>query len=177
MKPSNAVHALLLVLVLHASVVSAQFGEIRPGVRIRVDAPGVVADRLDATVISSTADTLMVASPDMAPLAVPVSRITSLEISRGRSRTKGAIFGAEIGGGIAVAFGLATMGDRCGGCKTSYQPNAVSYVLEGVSVYAVTGAMIGAIAGRERWESFDLRQRTSIGLRNGRPTLAMTIPL
>jgi hypothetical protein len=175
-RPSIAVCALLLALAGTAASAGAQLTELQPGARVRVTAPGAIAGRLDVTVISRTADTLVIASPSLASVPVPISRITSLEVSRGSSRVAGALYGAMWGGAIGVGLGLLT--ESSYGCSDCYYDNGSrgEWVIAGGIAYGSIGAVIGAIAGRERWESFDLARRTSVGVRGGRPTVAMRIP-
>jgi hypothetical protein len=172
---SSRLALLLLCAAVHTA--AGQRSEIRPGARIRVAAPGVVAGRLTATVISRGPDTVVVASPDLPSLAIPVSSITSLELSRGSSRAAGAMRGIAWGVPIGLVLGLATtsLADSCGDCgRTSLQaPSRVEWVLFNGIGGGMWGALIGAAIGRERWEPFELGRRTSIGLGNGRPTLAV----
>src|SRR3954470_14809139 len=107
---------------LHAQQ-SASPIEIRAGSRVRLDAPGIVADRMVATVISRTDDTLTVASPNSPSLAIPVQRITHLELSRGDSRTAGGLHGMKWGVPIGAGFGVLGLFliDDCESCGT--EPN------------------------------------------------------
>ena len=146
----------------------AQVSEIQPGARVRITAPGIVAGRYASTVLTRTADTIRVGGPDKSPLDIPISRITSLEVSRGDSRALGAGRGVLWGGGIGLAMGiiLAAADESSSPDYNGLGAGAtVAYTtLSGV----IYGAVIGAIVGRERWESFDIPVRTSFRVHPGR---------
>ncbi|MFN2566738.1 MAG: hypothetical protein ABR499_17210, partial [Gemmatimonadaceae bacterium] len=83
-----------------------QFSELAPGARVRIQAPGIVAGRYTGTVLSRTTDTLVVASSAAASARVPITALTSVEVSRGRSRSRGALKGIAWGGSIGLGIGL-----------------------------------------------------------------------
>ena len=145
----------------------AQVSEIQPGARVRITAPGIVAGRYAATVLSRTADTVRVSAPGKSPFDIPVSRITSLEVSRGDSRALGAGRGVLWGGGIGLALGFVLAAAEENGSANygglSARENVVYATLSGVFY----GAVIGAIVGRERWETFEMPVRTSVRVRPG----------
>jgi len=165
---SNAAAA-LAALWLSAAPVEAQGrsmpDEVQPGARVRVRAPGIVAGRYVGTVLTRSGDTVSLGSPAGAPFAVPLSRMSSLEVSRGKSRMDGALrgiaWGAPIGLGLAVvAYGLGNYVE-CPTCND--EPSRA----EGVALITLSGAVwgagLGAIIGRERWERFQLAPRAALG--------------
>jgi hypothetical protein len=170
-----------LVAMLWSSQLAAQVAarpdEIQPGAKVRVTAPGVVAARYAGTVLARSGDTLTIGSPNAMPLAIPTSRITTLEVSRGKSRADGAVRGMKWGTPIGLAFGVLTMGiaDECLGCATDGHNADGRAAWVGMNVLSgvLWGAGIGALIGRERWETFDIPRRTAIGLAPGRATLAL----
>jgi hypothetical protein len=167
-----------LLLGLTTSVAAAQITEVRPGVRIRFSAPGVVDGRFTATVLSRTADTIEVGAPEVASLRVPVSRITALEVSRGNSRAAGALNGIAWGAPLGLAFGLATTSvvDTCTECwRDTNKPTKTVWVLSGLIDGALIGGLIGSAIGRERWDWVDLPQRSSFRILDGRPTIAIAL--
>lgn len=158
--------ALALCIVPHD--MRAQVSEIQPGARVRITAPGIVAGRYAATVLGRTPDTIRVGAPDKSPLDIPVSRITSLEVSRGDSRALGAKRGVLWGGGIGLGLGVILTAAEDSNSPTyngfSDSENVAYATLSGV----IYGAIIGAIVGRERWERFDMPVRTSFRVQPGR---------
>lgn len=157
--------AMSAFMVLPGARAAAQVAELQVGTRVRVRAPSAVAGRLTGVVLVRTNDSVTVSREDAMPIAIPLSALTSLEVSRGRSRGLGAAKGAMWGGGVMLLLG-AGFSDRP--CK----PNAVADTCERVSaaenaLYAgVSGAMIGAIigaaVGSERWVRAELPGRVSI---------------
>jgi hypothetical protein len=153
---------------------------VQPGARVRVEAPGIVAGRYVGTVLTRTADTITVGSPTGAPVVVPTSRLTGLEISRGKSRTAGAVRGMMWGVPIGLAAGLISLGayedcssgGGCGGAETK----GTLVMLTALSG-AAWGAAIGAIVGREAWDSYELGPRASIGVLPHGVTLGMRLSL
>lgn len=148
--------------------------EIRAGSRVRLDAPGIVGDHMVATVISRTSDTLTVASPNASPIAVPTSRITRLEVSRGDSRTAGALHGMKWGIPIGVGFGVLGLAliDDCETCGSP--PNRGAIIPAFAASGALYGAIIGALVQHEQWAPFALKPRVSLDPRTQRGTLALS---
>ncbi|MBA3671386.1 MAG: hypothetical protein H0W68_05120 [Gemmatimonadaceae bacterium] len=111
-----------LAFLSFTPAVHAQIGELQPGVRVRLSAPGAVAEGYEGTLISRTADTLVVAGGKVAPVRVPVSAITGLELDRGKSHGKGAlrglaciVLGATVSRDLVkCSNGLITTGGQCG---------------------------------------------------------------
>jgi hypothetical protein len=150
---------LLLVLGAPLGAQSAQpMGELHPGARVRLDAPGVVSDKFTGTVLSSSADTFTVANPSTVAVTVPMAHITSLEVSRGKSRSAGAVRGLMWGLPIGLALGIPySGGGQKQGCSTCDSPAAI-VAYTGIAG-AVWGAGIGALIGREKWVRLQLRSQ------------------
>jgi hypothetical protein len=157
--------------------VAVRSDEIQPGARVRITAPGIVAGRYVGTVLSRSGDTVTVGSPNSLPLALPTSRIASLEISRGKSRSEGAKRGIRWGAPIGLALGLLTIGfsDACYDCvnRSDDVGSRVAWVGVNGASGALWGAGIGALIGRERWEPFDLQHHAALELRSGGASLAL----
>jgi hypothetical protein len=171
--------AVSVLLSIHASPIAAQsvapLSDVQPGARIRVDAPGIVAGRFVGTVLTRRADTLTIGNPATSPVTVPLTRVTSLEVSRGKSRSAGAlrgtVWGAPIGAGLGL-FAIA-LSDHCKTCTD--EPSGA----EGVALFTLSGAVwgagIGAIVGRERWDRYQLDARTSLCVRRDGVAIAFTV--
>ena len=172
--PFAAPVALFVALLCAGRAAHAQYSEVQPGARVRIHAPGIVAGRFVGTVLNRSGDTIRVGSPNTAPLDVPMARITSLEVSRGKSRASGAGRGALWGAGVGVAFGLAiVVADN--GNTVYYEPNNGQVIALSLASGAFYGAIIGAIVGREQWDSYDLHTRTSLRVRPGQVAAGVTI--
>jgi hypothetical protein len=150
--------------------------QLSPGVRVRIDAPGVLAGRLATTVVSRTRDSVKVlARPrkalakDEEPLTyltLALDRITSVEVSDGRSHVGGTVVGALSGAAVGVA--LVNVDALVGADKNAQAACQRPADCEGVPTYqaAVIGAAIGAVAGslfrREQWKRVDFAPRASL---------------
>ena len=170
-------HAAALTIFAGATPLRAQQSaapiEIRAGSRIRLDAPGIAPKHLVATVISETRDTLEVTSQDAAIFAVARDRITRLEVSRGDSRSAGAVHGMKWGAPIGLGTGvlLVALSDDCKTCTN--QPSAGDAIgtMAGVGIFF--GAVIGAILQHEQWVPLALTPHVSFDPRTAQGTLAL----
>ena len=159
----------------------AQLTELQLGARVRVQAPAVVAGRLEATVIARSLDAVTLTTPRGAPVQVPLAAITAAEVSRGRGRRDGAVKGLAWGSGVGVTMGLLgaigsdASSDACGAepCDNKLTPGEV------VAASFITGAMlgtgIGAIVGAEHWERLTIPAQ--VALRPSRAGLAVVVAI
>jgi len=183
---SHHLRSALALLVIGAAPLHAQLTELQPGARVRVEAPGIVAGRYVGTVLSRSADTLMLGAPNAAPVAVPIGRITNAEVSRGSSRLLGAgrgiMWGVPIGLGVGVLAAVSSdnpdglycpYSSGCGG-ETSGSYKA-GLIVGGTVAGAAWGALIGALVGRERWERFEVTPRSAFDFRDGRTRLGVAV--
>jgi hypothetical protein len=164
--------ALPLVLLLAATPsLRAQYAEAQPGARVRIEAPGVVAGKFVGTVLAREPGIVRVGSQNAQPIDVPINRITSLEISRGKSHWAGAGRGAVIGVPIGAALGLLAAATTDSRDRTFYDNNgrdtlsAGELVLSGAVAGALWGAAIGALLPKEHWERFEVAPRTGFDIR------------
>jgi hypothetical protein len=146
----------------------AQLSEIQPGARVRVQAPGIVAGSFVGTVLQRTADTVRLGAPNALPIDVPVSRISSFEISRGNSRSLGAVVGTLWGAGIGLVLGAITAAD-------AYYSDGGTYIVASTISGGVWGAGIGALVGKERWDAFDLGARSTMTIVPSRGRVGVAI--
>jgi hypothetical protein len=155
---------------------SLAVAEVQPGARVRVEAPGIVAGKYVGTVLSRGADTLTLGSPSTAPVKLPLRAIRSLEISRGKSRSAGAVRGMMWGVPIGLVLGVFAVAtsDNCDACIEATSD------AEGFALFAASGVLwgagIGALVGRERWERFDLPVRTAFRVGPRSAALAFVLP-
>lgn len=155
----------LLLTSLLASPAHAQFVELDPGTRIRLRAPAAVAGQLTGVVIGRSNDSLTVSRSNAMPVTLPLSALTSLEISRGKSHGRGAMKGALWGGGVFVVLGVVIPMEECleGTSSNTYNEGSrAEGVLWTATSGALTGALIGAIIGAERWERAALPLRVGV---------------
>ncbi|MCE2899643.1 MAG: hypothetical protein ACK6DP_15460 [Gemmatimonas sp.] len=154
------------VVLWPAGSLGAQLAELQPGTKVRVRAPGAVAGQLTGMVIARTADSVTITRPGAVPVAVPVRALTSLEISRGKSRSRGARQGLLWGGGIGLVLGLVPFSDRpC--VAGQFEPDCERVSIAENASYStlgggMIGALVGALVGSERWDRATLP--ASVGL-------------
>ena len=163
------------VMVGSSSAVRAQEPAQTPevGQRIRIIAPSRGRDRIvgvldslrDSAVVIDTAqrerrwflDPGPVLTDSYRRISIPLSDIRSLEVSRGRSRAKGALRGAVIGGvSGALTWGLANTPQFNPGFKDF--KNGIG---PGFLIGAPLGATFGYLWGREKWRTVPLPFRLS----------------
>jgi hypothetical protein len=172
----------LPLLAAAAPLARGQATEAQPGARVRLSAPGIVAGSYVGTVLAREPGIMRVGSPNTPPIDVPIERITSLEISRGKSRSMGAGRGVFIGTPIGAVLGLiAASSDASDRTYWNYDNGRIDTLSRGELVIytAATGALIGAAVGalipKERWERFDLAPRTGMDPRRRRMELGVSI--
>jgi len=155
-----------LVLLL-AGQAGAQLRELQPGARVRVTAPAVLGGKLEGMIIGRRGDTVSIVSHNAAAVDIPISAQSRVEISRGKSGAAGAKKGFFWGLAIGLPVGLATAtGDNKTwnlveeSCDPFFQTCATHSDVEQVMLVSVgTGAIaagIGALIGRERWETLNV---------------------
>ena len=155
---------------------------LQPGARVRVQASGVVAGGLEATVVARVRDTVTLTTSRGTPIAVPLAAITAAEVSRGRSHRDGAVKGLAVGAGVGLVVGLLgaivddARSDECGAepCENNLTPGEV--VAGGFGTGAVLGAGIGAITGVEQWERLTIPRYVALRPSRDGLTLALTVP-
>lgn len=122
------------------------------GSRVRVSAPIFGSKKQVGTVVSLTADTLVLRQgANTANRSLATSDITSLEISRGTQthKAKGALWGTLIGAGSGAVLGYALYKEpKCnsqgGGCFIIIGPDSKG---SNAAFSAVAGGILGALVG------------------------------
>lgn len=125
---------------------SAPLGE---GTRVRITAPTVLDRRFAGEVVQMTADTLVLARRDE-DLAVPLDAVERIELSQGRDRFRGMLWGAGIGalaGTAAGALACEASGTEC----TGTEEGGALAMFVGALGGGGAGALAGFAIGGERW--------------------------
>jgi hypothetical protein len=138
----------LLLTALTPACAAAQMVDVVPGMRIRVTAAGV-ASRIEGTVATRTADSIVVVTPEPAQYHIAMASISSLDVSQGRTRSYGAMKGALWGGGILCVLALPLSWDS----SKSSHPDPVAILATQTVGGAIIGAGIGALVRAEEWTS------------------------
>jgi hypothetical protein len=143
--------------------------DLRPGVRVRIRAPGSINGRVTGVVTERSADSLSIAMENGVPFRLPLSAISTVDISQGRSGGRGAMKGAMWGAGIGLLSGGFSdgAGENCTGdsCFSRGELLAASVITGGLA-----GAAIGALVKSESWQRLDVPVRAALlPTRGGRP--------
>lgn len=170
--------ALIVLLVVNATAPArAQFTEVQPGVRVRLEAPGIVAGRYVATVLSRTADSMSWAcpTPHRYVYRSPASRASrSVAAPAECSARSAGSWGVPIG----LAAGLLTyaVAPECIRCNPDdLNPRSGEFIVWSAVSGVVYGAAIGALVGREKWERFDTHPRAALKVRGGRMLVGLAL--
>lgn len=156
--------ALIGIWLPHVAA-SAQLAEIRPGARVRIRAPGEIAGRLTGVVLTRSADSVTIAGSGQTPVAVALAKLSTLDISRGKSRSGGALKGVAWGAAVGLGFGAIVPIDaeNCSGGLTRCKPISRGQFMQLMVLSSVVwGAGIGALIGSERWDSAVLPARVAL---------------
>lgn len=134
---------------------------LREGIRVRISSPG--NPRLTGVIQTVTADSIVLyTEPSGIPFRIARSSISALQVSYGRSASRGAKKGA-IWGAAAISP-LAFLAAGFSGDES------VEIVAGVMAEGAVIGALIGAFVKSEKWESVSVKPvvgTRSHGLRLG----------
>jgi hypothetical protein len=178
---------LTLVLSLLAPVVLAQPAIVRPGTRVRVDAPGFTGRPTDALVLYLTPDSIVIGDHGLAPLSIPRAAIKALEIGGEKDRwwgaKRGAVLGTKWGLGLGALFAIIDNEECVGGgfsptprtCHAATVSDRINMFVGVTTAGAMFGAGIGSDYGNERWEKVELPTHTTVGLRLGRPAVSWSL--
>jgi hypothetical protein len=160
-------HIVAALVLLFAAPANAQLLELQPGARVRVMAPAVLGGKLEGTIAARRGDTLSILAGNVAPVDIPISALSRVEIYRGTSRTagakKGLLWGLALGlpAGVLTAAGDNKTWNRVkNGCDPAWQDCTLYTDVEQVMLMTAgsgaIGAGIGALIGRQRWETLQI---------------------
>lgn len=166
----------LAAMVLGGLAASAEAADERVvtiGDRVRVTAPSVSRKRIEGTLAAADRETLTVVSGDDGTrVGVPRSRISKLEVTRGRTSRWG--IGVVIGAGAGVLPGVVASNPPSSADRFQVDGGAVAVC---GAIGAASGALVGAALRTDRWTTVPGSTMTlSIGPASGRGVaLAMRV--
>lgn len=141
----------IAVLVCVASVAEGQVAELLPGSRLRVQS-SAIPRRVEGTLMSHEGSSLIIAASGALRTNVPISSITQVRVSQGKSHGAGAVKGMKVGAIVGSVVGLLVVASYGNGGASA---NPVGDLVGFATTMALGGAMyglpIGAIVGAERW--------------------------
>jgi hypothetical protein len=142
--------ALLLILAVPVGV-HAQTIVVQPGTRVRFTPPDTLSGRVIGTVMSRSADSIVIATPAAMQYRMALKSVPSLDVSLGKSRSAGAKTGFKWGAGIGGSIGVGFIAARE---VVTIDPIAVLFVGTLAGLYGGVGAGIGAIVAGEKWARY-----------------------
>ena len=146
----------LLAHAVTADLIAQQDLLVAPGARVRVTAPTVAEGTVVGTVASAHSDTLVLEVNEDSLLAIPLTAVTSLEVSEGQSSSAGylAVLGGLVGiwaGALIASSNVESSGGfLAGGFERELA--AVGGAVAGLFVGAILGAGIGSAIMTENWK-------------------------
>lgn len=168
--------AALLLVTLAPAPLAAQMIDVQPGARVRVTAPGVVAGQVEGIIATRTADSVVLLTSKPTSYRIALGSISTLSVSQGKSRLKGAAKGSVWGSAIMLVMSAAISGDpsvRRGDYPDAEPVSIPSFIAAETVGGAMIGAAIGAIVGSERWNSYETPPRVTVGAGSGRARLSV----
>jgi hypothetical protein len=167
--------AALFLVTLAPAPLAAQMIDVQPGVRVRVTAPGVVAGQVEGLIATRTVDSVVLLTSRPSSYRIALESITTLSVSQGKSRLKGAAKGSAWGGAIMLVMSAAMSGDpSVRQVDANTEPVSIpTFIATEVVGGAMFGAAIGAIIGSERWNSYETLPRITVGAAGGRARLSV----
>lgn len=151
-KMSLVVLSTLLVTALPAA------GQLVEGARVRVSMSGTLGDdgsvtpssesqSLIARFVALEAGHLILAVGDSSKsIRVPKAMVTGLEVRR-RSRLKGGLIGAGIGGLVGLVVGLTAAGS----CSSQGESMCGLAAIASMVVAVPAGTLVGVVTGKPQW--------------------------
>jgi hypothetical protein len=154
-----------LLLAMCAAMAGAQLPEMAQGSRLKLELTS--RQKFDGTLMSQTADSLVVAADGARIVRFPSSSVGRIKSTTGKSHgagaKKGAKIGAFIGGGFGLLAGLLVTEDDSYNYEWDKSTAPVLFGAVGAAEGALYGVAIGAIVGAQNWKTIYERPY-SVGL-------------
>lgn len=162
MKTTNITACIVALLWVSSVNLAAQEKEaIDIGARLRVAAAPISTSRIVGTLAAWNGDTLFLQTKNSAfsaPLAIPRTAITRLEVNRGKgSRGKSALVGSAIGFFAAIPATWIVLKVEGGSEEIGVEDVVVGSLFFGAGGI-VLGGVVGSLFPRERWEDIPVER-------------------
>lgn len=152
-------------------------GLIESGTRIRVERADEGRTRIAGTLVSRTADTVLLALGNGGLLRLPTSGLRGIDVWSGKSRLapalKWAIVGGVVWGGVAAVLPL----EPCTATRRTNCGERSDFVIESALAMAMITGVIGAIRGEDTWARIERQAATGSFIRPGRDGVAVGFQL
>ena len=168
MRASTAtVRAIVAILIFVPSLADAQGAYPTIGAHVRLTAPALKMRGITGTVVDMKADTLFIVRWHQAPrTAIPVDKLSRLEVSRGKNRRRGMVRGGAIGlvfGGL-MGVGIAGLTEAEGGPDGIGSSEDVAIIAGTTGLITLMGVGYGAVMAPHRWQDAALHPPANRGM-------------
>ena len=166
------VSALIAIVISVPSLADAQAVYPTIGAHVRVTAPELQMRGVTGTVVDMTADTLFIVRWHQAPrTAIPVDKLSRLEVSGGKNRRRGMVRGGAIGlvfGGL-MGVGIAGLTENEGGPDGIGSAEDVAIIAGTTGLITLMGVGYGAVMAPDRWQDAALHPPANRGMGEAGP--------
>lgn len=150
---------------------AAQGGRIFAGSVLRVRAPRVPPGRFQGTLIDQRRDSLTLMTESDSAVTIGLAAITAVQVRTGTDRAKGAVIGALTGAGIGALGGWIGGDETSGFLSMRRDDKALIFG----TLFAVPGALIGAVTGKTTWADIALPLDLALGRTRSGASVTMSI--
>ena len=168
MKASTAtVRAMIAIAIIVPSLANAQGAYPTIGAHVRLTAPELQLRGITGTVVDMKADTLFIVRWHQAPrTAIPVDKLSRLEVSGGRNLRRGMVRGGAIGlvfGGL-MGVSIAGLTENENGPDGISSSEDVAIIAGTTGLFTLMGVGYGAVMAPHRWQDATLHPPANRGM-------------
>lgn len=158
---------MIAILIFLPSLADAQGAYPAIGAHVRLTAPELRMRGVTGTVVDMKADTLFIVRWHQAPrTAIPVDKLSRLEVSAGKNRRRGMIRGGAIGlvlGGL-MGVGIAGLTESDSGPDGISSSEDVAIMACTTGLITLMGVGVGAAMAPHRWQDATLHPPANRGM-------------
>lgn len=164
--------AIIAILIFVPSLADAQGAYPTIGAHVRLTAPELQMRGITGTVVDMKADTLFIVRWHQAPrTAIPVDKLSRLEVSGGRNRRRGMVWGGAIGlvfGGL-MGLSIAGLTENENGPDGIGSSEDVATIAGTTGLFTLMGVGYGAVMAPHRWQDATLHPPANRGMDEAGP--------
>ena len=161
------VRAIIAILIVVPSLADAQGAYPTIGAHVRLTAPELQMRGVTGTLVGMTADTLVIVRWHQAPrTAVPIDKLSRLEVSGGKNRRRGMVRGGAVGlvlGGL-MGVGIAGLTESEDGPDGISSSEDVAIIAGTTGLITLMGVGYGAVMAPHRWQDATLHPPANRGM-------------
>ena len=164
--------AIVAILIFVPSLADAQATYPTIGAQVRLTAPELQMRGITGTVVDMTADTIFIIRwHQAARTAIPVAKLSRLDVSGGKNRRRGMLRGGAIGlvvGGL-MGVGIAGLTEREDGPDGIGSSEDVAIIAGTTGLITLMGVGVGAAMAPDRWQDATLHPPANRGMGGAGP--------